>query len=152
MSPSSVRQSSPVRAAWAALALLAAGCGPSGLKTYPVQGKVVYKGTGELATRLAGGYVILEPPSGAAPSQVQGQIEEDGTFSLGSVIDGKNLEGAPAGEYRARVVPPRDAESRRPVRGVLDPRFQSFDKSGIRLTVKAGANDNVTVEVDRPRR
>ena len=51
-----------------------------------------------------------------------------------------------------RVVPPKDGESRRSIRGLLDPRFESFDKSGLRLTVPSGNNDNVTIEVEPPPR
>jgi hypothetical protein len=130
----------------------AVGCGSGKLKTYPVTGKVVYKGTGEVAKKLAGGYVIFESVSDPANNNGQGQIEEDGTFALGSVIDGANVGGVLAGEYRVRVVPPKDGESRRTIRGLLDPRFERFDKSDLRLTVKAGNNDDVTIEVEPPRR
>jgi hypothetical protein len=127
-----------------------AGCGGGGPKTYPVRGKVVYKGTGEAALKLANGYVILEAASD--PGQVvQGQIDEEGTFALGSVIDGQSVGGVRPGEYRVRVVPPADEDTGKLVRRVLDPRFLSFDKSGIRLTVTAGTND-VTIEVEPPKR
>ena len=48
-----------------ALALLGAvGCqSDRPAKGSPVTGKVVYKGTGEAATRLAGGYVCLQSHS-----------------------------------------------------------------------------------------
>jgi hypothetical protein len=135
----------------AALVLLGAGCGPGKPKTYPVTGKVVYKGTGEAAKRLAGGHVFFESASDPDKVKAQGEIEEDGTFSLGSILDNTLVDGLLPGEYRARLVPPRDVESQKPIRGLLDPRFESFDKSGLRFTVVAGPNE-FTIEVERPRR
>src|SRR5262245_32242645 len=90
----------------ATLTLLGAvGCGSGKPKAYLVTGKVIYKGTGELATRLSGGYVCLESPTDVNNKPV-GQIEDDGTFFLGTVIEGTNLGGVLPGEYRVRVVPP----------------------------------------------
>jgi hypothetical protein len=129
-----------------------AGCRQSdAIKTYPVKGKVVFKGTGEPAARLAGGYVVFELVTDAGKVFAQGKIEEDGTFALGSIINNKGADGALPGEYRVRVTPPLDAENRKPIRGILDPQFQSFDKSGIRQTIVAGVND-FTIEVAPPRR
>src|SRR4051794_3266931 len=89
-----------------ALALFgAAGCqSENKSKTYPARGKVVYKGTGENATRLAGAQVTLELVSDPKSVQVRGVIDDDGTFSLGSIVDGQNVGGAVPGEYRGRIV------------------------------------------------
>src|SRR5438105_4314064 len=135
-----------------ALALLGAvGCqSDRPAKGSPVTGKVVYKGTGEAATRLAGGYVCLQSVTDPDNKPV-GPIEDDGTFALGTVIGDTNLGGVLPGEYRVRVVPPTSSNTGKLVPGVLDPRFTSFDKSGLRLTIVAGKND-VTLEVERPRR
>ena len=134
----------------AALALLAAGCASAKLKTYPVTGKVVYKGKGEPATRLAGGYVCLQSVTDPENKPV-GQIEDDGTFFLATVVGTQNLGGVLPGEYKVRVVPPASTATGKLAAGVLDPRFLAFDKSGLRLTITDGAND-VSIEVERPRR
>ena len=57
------------------------------------------------ATRLSGGYVCLESVADPNNKPV-GQIEDDGTFFLATVVEGKNLGGVLPGEYKVRVVPP----------------------------------------------
>src|SRR5262245_33427241 len=81
------------------------GCGSDLAKTYPVKGKVAYKGKGLPISRLAGGLVYFELASDPNV-KAMGEIEEDGTFTLGSQINGKEAGGAVAGEYRVRVEPP----------------------------------------------
>jgi hypothetical protein len=135
----------------AVLAALAAGCAAGGKpKTYPVRGKVVYKGTGQAAARLAGGTVVLESVADPKGAQVRGVIDDDGTFSLGSVIDNQSVGGAPPGDYRVRIQL-ADPGRRPAARSPIDPRFLSFDKSGLRVAVKEETND-VTLEVEEPRR
>ncbi len=135
------------------LVLLAAGCGRSNgkLKTYPVRGKVVIKGTGEPATRLEGAAVMLEPVADPAGAQVRGEIGDGGTFALGSIIGGQNVGGVPTGEYRVRIALPGGGP-RRGVRLPVDAKYLSYDTSGLRVTVAAGTNDDVTIEVEEPRR
>lgn len=126
------------------------GCGPSEKlpKTYPVKGKVVLKGGN--VRQLVGGYVRLELVSDPKVTAV-GEIEEDGTFALGSFLDGKAVGGVLPGAYRARVELPADEESGRSAKGIIDPRFQSFDKSGLKYTVDPRDNE-MTIEVTRPGR
>jgi hypothetical protein len=125
-----------------------AGCGEKS-QAVTVTGKVVYKGTGEPATLLAGGNVCLQSVTDPENKPV-GQIDDDGTFFLGTMVGEKNLGGVLPGDYRVRVVPPQN-ESGRTARGLIEPRFMSFDKSDIRLTIAAGKND-VTIEVEKPKR
>jgi hypothetical protein len=119
-------------------------------KTYPARGKVVYKGTGENATRLAGAQVTLELVSDPKSVQVRGAIDDDGTFSLGSIIDGQNVGGAVPGEYRGRIVLSDGGLGRR-ARPPIDPKYLTYDKSGIRVTLTAGKNE-VIIEVEEQRR
>lgn len=139
-----------VAAGCAALVLAAVGCESDKLKTYPVTGRVVYKGSGEAAVKLAGGSVYLESVADPKNVQATGQIEEGGVFALGSVVHGKSVEDVLPGEYRVRVRPPTNDNTKRPARGLIDPRYQTFDKSGIRLTIAAGANPEVVIEVEKP--
>jgi hypothetical protein len=126
-----------------------AACGDGQTKPATVTGKVVYKGSGEPATRLARGYVCLL--SVADPNnKPTGQIEDDATFFLGAAIDGKNLGGVLPGEYKVRVVPPQ-TESGRTARGLIEPRYQSFDKSGLLRTIVAGKNE-ITIEVEKAKK
>jgi len=119
-------------------------------KAHPARGKVVYKGTGEVATKLAGAQIMLQPVSDPKSSQVRGVIDDDGTFSLGSIIDGQNVGGAAPGEYRGRIVPSDGAMGRRG-RPPIDPKYLTYDKSGIRVTITTGKNE-VIIEVEEQRR
>jgi hypothetical protein len=126
----------------------AVGCDPGKPKAYPVTGKIVFKGTGEVATGLAGGYVCLQAVADSCNKPV-GPIGDDGTFVLGTVVAGVNLGGVLPGEYRACVVPPTDTDTGQLRLGLIDSRFASFDQSGLRLTIVADKND-VTIEVEPP--
>jgi hypothetical protein len=118
-----------------ALALLGlTGCGP---KMYPVQGKLVWP-DGSTVKELAGGTVVFHREN--PPLSVRGEIKADGAFQLTSTTEG---DGAPPGDYRVFVtealpeqgdgVPPR----------VLDPKYHSFESSGLTFTVKAEKNEPV---------
>ncbi|HJZ53863.1 MAG TPA: hypothetical protein VKE74_02835 [Gemmataceae bacterium] len=130
--------------------VLLAGCrGESGVKTYPVTGKVIVK-NGDVA-RLAGGFVRLE--SVADPNvKAVGEIQEDGSFGLGSFVQDRPLTGVPEGEYRARVEPrPQDeADEGSPAvvrKGDLLPKYRDFGTSGLKYTIAPGEN-TITVEVE----
>jgi hypothetical protein len=133
-------------AAVGAAALFAVlGCGESGPKTYPVKGKVVYKGGGDVA-RLAGGQVNFESV-GEPKVTASGEIERDGAFTVWCYLEGKDREGLPAGEYRVCVRPPKGDDDGPRRGGPLHPRYQTFDKSGLTVTVAAGTN-TPTIEVE----
>jgi hypothetical protein len=125
------------------LALLA-GC--SGRhKTYPVEGKVVWK-DGNEARELVGGFVTLD--SMELLVSAQGQIQEDGSFRLGTY---KSSDGVPAGEYKVAVSrnPELDMGVDAPVAWVpLSRRYENVNTSGLTLTVEP-KNNVVTVEVER---
>jgi hypothetical protein len=128
------------------LLLLVAGCG--GNKTYPVQGRVVFK-DGTPIEPLVGGQVVFEPLDPGAKESARGIIQPDGTFRLGTH---DTADGAPLGRYRVLVspqpLPPKDAEKRPPA-PVVDLRYQSPDKSPLEQTVTTGPND-FTITVERP--
>src|SRR5262245_34969646 len=87
--------------------LLAAGCSGSEPKTYPVKGKVVFKDNPGFVGRLLGGSVEFQSTSD--PNlKVTGLIDDEGSFSMITVLEDKALNGAPAGQYKARVQPPKD--------------------------------------------
>jgi hypothetical protein len=112
---------------------LAAGCGDSLPKTYPVKGWGVYKGKGGDLQWLAYGTVRCQ--SAADPKLTgQGTIEEDATFALGTYFEEKGVGGVPAGEYKVRVEPPEVMEGKS-IPGILHPKYRSFDKSGLTITV-----------------
>ena len=120
------------------LATVAAGCGgDSGPATYPVKGKVVYKGSGAPVTQG----IVLFKSTTEPPVQASGDIRPDGTFELDSNL-GK--PGTVAGEHRILIQPP-----------VLEPgqkgvhkRFTSYDTSNLKATVAAKGDNFVTLEVE----
>jgi hypothetical protein len=84
--------------------LVATGCGGSGgiaaPKTYPVRGKVVYKGD----QPLSGGVIQFQSKSDPSLTRM-GDIESDGTFSLATLFQNERLEGTPEGQYHVTVIP-----------------------------------------------
>jgi hypothetical protein len=135
-----------VRLAAGAALLAALGCGGSdGPATYPVRGSVAYKGGGD-AAKLAGYQVHFES-TGTPKVTGSGEVGSDGTFGAACHLDGKDREGLPAGDYRVCLQPPRDGGDS-PVRGgPLHPKYTTFDKSGLKVTVGTGSNAP-TLEVE----
>jgi hypothetical protein len=89
----------------AALALIAiTGCGGMP-RTYPVQGKVVFKG----GKPVTDGRIQFQ--SAADPQfKALGDIDKDGSFSLTTYIGAKKAQGAPQGPYSVVVELERPAE------------------------------------------
>jgi hypothetical protein len=122
-----------------------AGCG-SGL--YQVKGQLAYK-DGSDASVLAGGKVLFDPADPEMEKvSARGEIQPDGSFEMSTYQKG---DGVKPGKYYVMVAPPpffgkrRDQEPPR----LLDERFQSFDTSGLDLTV-TGPIDDYTVTVQKP--
>jgi hypothetical protein len=135
---------------WLFLALAGvAGCG-SGLKLYPVHGKVVYPD----GSPMKGGAVIFEPVDSSVKVSARGYIDnEDGTFALTTVKAG---DGAPAGPYRVmvrgKVIPHgrgADPEAIKTWEPQVHPRFQDLATSGLEFTVEPKKNEFV-ITVEKP--
>jgi hypothetical protein len=89
----------------AALAVVGiVGCG-SGPKTYPVKGKVVFKGGEPVTDGRIQFQSTTEPPFKAL-----GDIGEEGSFALTTYLGRKKVSGAPAGAYHVVVELERPAE------------------------------------------
>src|SRR5687768_2935478 len=119
--------------------LCSLGCN-SRLPTYPVSGKVVWKG-GAPATELNGGFVTLD--SVELMVSAMGPIGPDGSFKLGTF---EESDGVPAGEYKVAVSRAPELEEQ----GVWIPlprRYESIGSSDLTLTVEPKAN-LVTLEVE----
>jgi hypothetical protein len=76
------------------------GCGSGIPKTYPVKGKVVWKGGKPVDDGRIEFQSLSEPDLKAV-----GEIESDGTFSLTTFKEGKTREGAVAGQHKVVVEP-----------------------------------------------
>jgi hypothetical protein len=133
------------------LCVLDVGCkSEPKLKSHIVRGTVVYKGSNQPATKFEGGYVILDPVPHTGNVIAQGTINDEGCFSIGSVIEGKSTPGVMTGEYRVRVVPVGNDATGRANRRMIQPKYMSFDTSGLKLTVTADMKD-VILEVEAPK-
>jgi hypothetical protein len=125
------------------LTLACAGC-DSRPPTYPVSGKVTWKG-GQPATELNGGFVTLD--SIELMVSAMGAIGADGTFKVNSYED---KVGVPAGEYKVAVSRPPELEETT-VWVPLPRRYESIGSSDLTLTVEPRENQ-VTLELDRAER
>ena len=132
-----------LRRGWPAAAVLAAlalGCPPGGPpppKTYPVQGRVVFKD----GQPMTGGAVEFRPSDPAAPIST-GEVGPDGNFSLNCVVGTRKVAGAVAGTFQVTVMPPQSREQSggRPVQ---------LSKP---YTVKEDDSNNFTLTIDRPKK
>jgi hypothetical protein len=116
----------------AAIGLVAImGCGSGMPPTYPVTGKVVFKGGGPVTDGR------IQFQSAADPGiKALAEINEDGSFSLTTYIREKNARGAPAGPYKVIV------ELERPAKVITLPDQR---------TVEPRDND-FTIVIEKPRR
>lgn len=130
------------------LALLAAaGCGPRLHKTYPVEGKVVFKD----GTPLTGGSVEFQSDAEATKGlNASGPIRPDGTFRLYTY---RKFDGAVAGPHRAIVIPPVPDETGlnegKKLKPRIHPRFQRYEQSRLEFTVTPKGN-RFNIEVEGP--
>ncbi len=120
-----------------------AGCTPKapdlGLKTVPVQGKVVFTKGGEVKT-LYDRQGLVSFDSVEQPGvRAIGEIQEDGSFTLSTVKEGVAAPGAVEGTHRVRL--DLDDSAAR----FVAPQFLDFQKSGI--TVKVPSEQPVEIKV-----
>ncbi|HXG10565.1 MAG TPA: hypothetical protein VNK04_12460 [Gemmataceae bacterium] len=121
------------------------GCG-GGVKTYPVNGKVVLE-DGDVQ-QLAGSHVELMLESDPLV-RASGRIRSDGTFGVETLHEGRILKGAREGTYQARIIPADEDDEGRPRRGPLPihKRFLDFKTAG--LSVKVPTEGEVILKVSR---
>lgn len=126
------------------LLVLASGCSSG---RYPVTGHVTY----EDGSPLAAGTVIGEATVDGKPVSVQGIVEPDGSFSLGTQRPG---DGALPGNYRVIVMPVALGDSELAAGKVpaVDGKFTKFNSSGFTCEVKPEPNVlNLTVTLAKPK-
>lgn len=130
-----------------------AGCGAAKPKTYPVEGKVVFKGTGK---PLTGGQVAFEPMERTpnVNTNASGDIQSDGTFKLRTFEPG---DGAAEGKHKVAVLPPAqdmtsDLEKKtKQKKSPIDRKYSEYHSSGLEFTVSSDPSKNkFTIEVSPP--
>ena len=125
------------------------GCNRPPQPTYPAKG-VVQWSDGQPATELTQGRLELQviegPTIRVSPHAL---LQDDATFVLQTY---KPADGAPAGKYRAVIIPwapPVDGPTATPP--LLDSRWQSFAESPMQVTIEPKPNELVLM-VDRAKR
>ena len=104
-------------------------------QTYPVRGRVVYKGSGP----VAGGVVQFQARSDPR-LLINGETDADGNFALTTQVSDRKLPGAVVGEHQVTVVPPMPAD-------------QSVEPIVVPKSYVVEAKDNFfTIEINPPRR
>src|SRR5262245_25889603 len=124
----------------ACILLVLAGCGPRLPTVYPVKGRIINKGKGNVRD-MAGYNVQLQ--STTDPEEAPGgPIAEDGTFVLSTYtrLGGKVIPGVKEGTYRACILPP-PVEGGPPPRPVIPVRYTKLETSNLQFTIKPGENE-----------
>lgn len=127
---------SGVGVAWCCLLLI--GCGPkAAIKTYPVSGKIEVKG-GDVAI-LTASSIELKHDTDETLRPI-GNIDATGNFSIKTQYKGEILDGAPEGQYKARIVlaDPKDDGVPKRKGDPVHRRFLEFASSGVSLKVPSG--------------
>jgi hypothetical protein len=116
--------------------MLLFGCKGSKLpRTYSASGSVAWKG----GQPMKGGSVQFRMK--AQPEiRVAGLIQDNGTFTLQTILDREKTAGAPEGEYEVSVIPPLEGEHK----GV-----PPISVPGT-FTVAPGGENKFRIEVDSP--
>jgi len=123
------------------VAIVAAGCGGR----YDVTGRVVY----EDGSPVPAGTVLAEGTIGGKLVALQGNIEPDGSFTLGGLKPG---DGALPGRYRAAVMPVALGDSERAAGKIpaVDGRYGQFETSDLSFEVKPEKNE-ILLTVRKPK-
>lgn len=125
---------------------LLAGCRDDGrLRTYPINGKVVF----EDGQPLKGGSVICLCESGEHALSARGEINEDGTFTLGTY---DTDDGAIAGLHQVAIDPPIPVDfnpDAGPARRVIADRFRDPTTSQLSFEVSGEGEQDVTLTVSK---
>lgn len=129
-------------------ASLVMGCGADRPETYPVRGKVLFSD----GTPVRSG--VVELLSAEFGETATGRIEPDGSFVLGTF---REDDGACSGRHGAIVVQMIITDSvtthQRDHGDPVDPRFGSYETSGLEVDIQPVELNEITLTVERrPRR
>jgi len=111
----------------------------------PVTGKVTTKGgkpvpRGEMATIYFDPDGI-KPVGNIAPKTAQGEIKEDGSYSLKTDMK----DGAAVGKYRVRIHIPKKYPN---PEQMVPEKYTTFTETPWKVEVKPGSNSDVNFEVE----
>ncbi|MCE9568242.1 MAG: hypothetical protein K8U57_40090 [Planctomycetes bacterium] len=116
------------------LGLLAiAGCGPGEPQVYPVSGTL------KLADRASPLGCVVELSSQAEATKgmnARGEVGADGSFTLMTMIHGKEKVGAVVGTHKVVVIPPPASSSGGPPPPAIAVKYIDYSTSGLTFEVK----------------
>jgi hypothetical protein len=116
--------------------LILLAVGGCGTPLYPVRGTVTFEDGTPVSS---GGMVIFEKEEGNRIVMARGAIQANGSYQLSTY---KPEDGAPAGKYRVRLIPPEpDVDGRKLPGPTFDRRYRDFKTSELEFEVKAGPNE-----------
>jgi hypothetical protein len=134
---------STIRTVFLLATIALVGCGPSGPRTHPVNGRVSVP-NGDVAV-LAGSTIEAALDSDLTV-RAAGTIEPDGTFKLETLQSGAIRRGAVAGNYKVRVIlADDDPAARKKAAKAVHPKALKFETSG--LTLQVPTPDEVRLEL-----
>ena len=120
------------------------GCGESGPRMYPAQGKVVFSDGKPVKL---GTVELLSDEHGTTAT---GKIREDGTFVLGTLTES---DGAAAGTHRAIVaqvaVFDGTLQHQRDHGDMVDPVYASYTSSPLKVTIRRAARNEIELRVEK---
>jgi hypothetical protein len=114
-----------------------AGCGPSEPVLYPVTGTL------KLADGKSPAGCVVEFSSQGGETKglnARSEVAADGTFTLVTLVNGKEKPGAVAGLHKVAVVPPPASSSGGPPPPAIAPKYLDYNTSGLTFEVKPGEN------------
>jgi hypothetical protein len=126
--------------------LVACGCGLADPTAYPVSGTLKLPGNQSPA-----GCVVEFSSQGERTNGVNasGEVAADGTFTLKTRINGKEVAGAVAGPHKVVVIPPAASSTPgAPPPPEFPTRYMEYGKSGLTADVKPGMTNAVTLTLD----
>lgn len=127
------------------LLVLSVGCGPAGEKLHTITGKIAVADT-ELADIVGSSVEVADTAN--ENNRGFALIEPDGQFSIESLRSGEVKQGLAAGVYKARIIlSDEDFESRKNASIAIAKRYQSFDTSG--LTISVPSSSDVVFQISR---
>jgi len=133
------------RRALLALPLALIVLGGCARRTYPVKGQVVFE-DGTPAAELNGYLIMFQSPE--QKSSATGEIQPDGTFTMGTFRDG---DGAMLGKQRVAIMPAPPPGGRPRPPSVLPAKYATFDTSPLEVEITPSRSE-LTIQVERVRR
>lgn len=113
------------------------GCGSSEPALHPVTGTL------KLADGKSPLGCVVEFSSQGADTKgtnARGEVAADGTFTLTTILNGKEKPGAVAGLHKIAIVPPTASSSEKTPPLAIAPKYLDFNTSGLTFEVKPGDN------------